>query len=97
VNKLYKPVHTINNIYNINILPNTNICQTYPILAPPQIELEDDTEQHETKRFKNDKLKITPRKRALEYVVSQALTVSDSRRPKGLCSPGTAEGPTGQG
>jgi hypothetical protein len=85
-------------VNNINTEPNTNNCHIYPVLSPPQIVFVEDSEQQDSKRArKQDSTRLLPRKRTINEVVPQALTETTSRRPKGLCSPGTAEGPTGQG
>ena len=90
-----RTIHNINTIYNE---PNPNNCQIYPIISPPPIVIAEDSEQQDRKRFRNqDSVRNLTRKRTISEVAPQSPLRSNSRRPKGLCSPGTAEGPTGQG
>lgn len=99
--ELYNTVYTVHNINTnpvSNLIDPNSSCQVYPKLSPPSIVIVEESEQQDKKRLRGqDTTSKYSRKRAYCNAVPQAPSEYTSRRPKGLCSPGTAEGRTGQG
>jgi hypothetical protein len=100
---------THNSCSNNNNSSNSNTCMynpdnvnnnLYPILDPPKITVIDNhSESRKKLRSPSQEAQnMQPKKRtAHDYVTLEPPTQRNSKRLKRCCSPGTAEGPSGQG